>query len=1229
MIRDTHNTTAFFTVRLLWLVLLIAPLCLFPTSQPCAQDNNILIMNEWKDYNIAHYTYITHDPDQTLTPTILMNRYKSNLRGTKTYSDIIKMSNARDPIWIIFTVYNKTPIQDWILDFGNSLTGRMGMIKQINILNHSTKQVLNFPAKEDSADKPKPDGVTDSPFVGSALSLDIQPGTQNSFIIRLEAQEGFPLVFNPRLVPQHNYMRQLMQGNIGHVIAAVLFISIGTFFIAAYYVRRNKSSLALASYYTILCAIFFNFSSSIVPHEVITGPILFMLYMASYLLLIMATRSFCSLKHHEKPLENIAFIAIGGLIVIGTLLYLSVMGTTATGLLLMSGLISICILASLAILFFLNERSLVNTLLFGTGSALSVFAFLLLALVNADIIQASSDTIASFWYIHLVQGLFFVTAYFHAGAYHNQKEQLEAIKRQRNDQSLMRLQKSKESADQARLIRVIERERELMAELREREVRRTEEMRIAKDSADKANHAKSAFLAVVSHEIRTPMNGILGMVQLLQKTTLSKSQTDYVETIHKSGDTMMALLNDILDFEKIESGSMTLEIINFDLSRLVNDVVILMSGHASQKNITLEADIDEDDVPNVVSGDPTRLRQVMLNLVNNAIKFTDEGSVIIKVERLSSENPDIKDKIRIAVKDTGIGISEEGISKLFTPFTQAESSTARKYGGTGLGLAISHRLIEAMESHITVHSVEGEGSTFFFDIDIIIQDDQGQDKDVPDEHFTPGKQAPAANPMSILVTEDNEMNRKVLDGLLSQQGHTLYMASNGLEALDICRKQKLDLVLMDIQMDGLNGLDTTRKLRAEPNPDIANIPVIAITGNVMLEDIQEFFEVGMNGFLAKPIDSNKLNEVIYNASIGKFENDPKRSDGQQTNTPKKIAKPAPTPKAQPHQNSEVTPPIATPKTADEPQQEDVTPSSPAIFDQTSEEEDTKKTGVDLSNIDTGLSLDDREHYISDSDLKSSTSVTTNGPLDNNDTSNFTFVDDKIQENVKDNDNDGDSSDVSYTEEENHEVTEIQRFLIERTEHNHINPEDPPKPEPVVSPDAIASPEVEREPKFEADVKDTPESNKEKTTPENNIPPDESAIEQDSISEAKKNDGSDDNNNIEEYLDINMLKQLLGTLGKDQFLSLLDGFMNKASEIVDVMETLTNEENLATLGSRAHELKGLSGNFGMKYLSNEAGEVEKAARMSRKEKAIKTAKGLRDINTQTQSILTNWAEEHTS
>ncbi len=456
----------------------------------------------------------------------------------------------------------------------------------------------------------------------------------------------------------------------------------------------------------------------------------------------------------------------------------------------------------------------------------------------------------------------------------------EILRQTKRAEAVSKLKANKETADQARLLRVIEREREIMEDLRAREAERTEEMRMAKISADEANRAKSAFLAVVSHEIRTPMTGIMGMLRLLMDTQMTREQKDYAQTIQDSGDAMLALLNDILDFSKIEGGGLTLEAIDFDLHRVIGSVAMLMNGHASQRQIYLNTDIDVD-APRFLKGDPTRLRQVLLNLVGNAIKFTQRGGVTIRVragdQALASGGllP-----ITLSVSDTGIGISEEARKNLFNPFSQADSSIARKFGGTGLGLAICRRLIQAMGSEIELTSIEGQGTTFTFTLLM----PPGDEKAAAAEGRAGDVLAPAGNlakPMEILVVDDNAVNRKVMEGLLARDGHRVTSVTGGQEALDILSTRAFQLVFMDIEMPGMNGLEAMKQIRENVDARVAATPVVALTGNVAEEDRDRYKAAGMKDIVAKPIDPERLRNILL-------------AHGQAA-TPKPVKPEAPTP----------------------------------------------------------------------------------------------------------------------------------------------------------------------------------------------------------------------------------------------------------------------------------------------------------------------------------------------
>ena len=394
-------------------------------------------------------------------------------------------------------------------------------------------------------------------------------------------------------------------------------------------------------------------------------------------------------------------------------------------------------------------------------------------------------------------------------------------------------------------------------------------MRKAKEEADAANAAKSAFLAVVSHEIRTPMNGIMGILKLMQDTNPSKEQSDFLLTMQKTGETMVALLNDILDFEKIENGSMDLEHINIDLHSMAKGIITLMTGYIKGKNVKLMSDISPD-VPRFVMGDPTRLQQVLFNLVSNALKFTEQGSVTIKLEPGGVDNLyHDQCSIKFSITDTGIGISEDGQKNLFQPFKQAETATARKYGGTGLGLAICMRLIQNMDSEIKIHSVINEGTTFYFTLIMDIgynEDEQNTPLSATSAQQAEEEKAPIT-PLHIAIIEDNDINRKVLQSLLEKDKHTVLAYPSAEEAIEKLTSQHPDIIFTDINLLGMSGLDFTRGIRnAENMPHLKDLPIFGLTGNVRPEDLEEMKQAGLNGSIAKPIDYNKVHKILSNVT---------------------------------------------------------------------------------------------------------------------------------------------------------------------------------------------------------------------------------------------------------------------------------------------------------------------------------------------------------------------------
>lgn len=800
----------------------------------------------------------TRDVARDLGAREVFIRHKNNIRGERLTSDTIDISFDAIAHWFVIDINNQSNTNQWAIDLGDTLDGRQGFVSAMLVYEGQSKQTILDAL-------PRSNGTKKQSAVGRYIPITIPEGRHVTLVIYISPNDHAPVSFSPHLVATSQIIK-----NSGAALPSfangITMLCFGTalFFFVAMATKRGMGLFPYALFFLVhgawlwLSNNMFVISLQGIDHL----PGIFMV-LAS-LIGLAVTQSVRSMEDSEIGDSILLYVWACFIILLLMVFVFLIEQNNPIRLFVVYG----TALSAWGIALYKAARAPAHirwvSVPVSCAWVIMIAATLLPILSGKGYLPSSSAMLHALWYAMPLVCVLLIIA---GNAYLRlvQRDMIRTVLlRSQRAQALSKLRQTKEHSDQVRLLSVIDREREIMEELRNRDAERAEEMRKARIQADEANRAKSAFLAIVSHEIRTPMTGIMGMVRLLLDTSLNREQKEFAQTIEESGGSMLALLNDILDFSKIENGRMDLEMIDFDIYRLINSIVALMSGHAQQKNIGLTANISPD-LPRYLLGDPTRLRQILLNLVGNAIKFTPQGHVTISAYTdIHATHGETEAPIIIEVSDTGIGISEEAQAHLFSPFSQADSSIARKFGGTGLGLTICKKLVEAMHGQITLKSTEGLGTTFTVVLSLPI----GHADALADAQNQDAANQQTATPLHVLIVDDNAINRKVLEGFMTRDGHTSHAVASAEEAIELIAHTGFDLILMDIEMPGMDGATASRMLKASPNPRIAGTPIIALTGNTTAEAHASHLDAGMVDTVTKPIDPQRLRKIMGRIEAG-------------------------------------------------------------------------------------------------------------------------------------------------------------------------------------------------------------------------------------------------------------------------------------------------------------------------------------------------------------------------
>lgn len=814
-----------------------------PASVRAEDIVDVLKLREGASYDLSQYVMVVETPNRDKGIYEALGEYTS---GKAVSLADYKFKQNGGGYWLLFRVKNLDTLRSsWYIDFGRYTEGTLGVSNIVAMFSSDNFDKHILIDGRHVNNKKHLEGQR-----GNAVPVYMPYDTVKTFGFYIEPLKGFPFSISPNMVEKTAY--EIKHRNSDMDLAFLNLIIIALIAVSfSLYLKWQRPSQFLLSVYTVLFLAVYNVSDEIISYGNNTiAAYLDMIFVAQLIISIFMTRYVLSPVKSESDNNNVGFAVMASVIGVA-LVFIARFDYDLREY------------SDLAVFRFLSliiPAWIIFKTFFAFGGdikKIDLIGFMTawIILIAGRISCETGECSLKFFgfSIYMVANLahLAVLYMFTLDIVSYKKKIIERRKRQKllRIETEEELKRTYEMVSRNRILDIMQSEKDLLMDLKKHEHEKLSEV-------NEVNLAKINFLATVSHEIRTPMTGIMALINLMSNTHLSDMQREYIETMQKTGNTLLSMLNNILDLSKAESGNIQMEKVNFNLKEAVQNIFDIMEHFAKDKKLDFQIRFDEA-APEVVRGDPTRLSQVLTNLINNAIKFTNNGYVRIDVKYIGAK--DEKHQILFSVEDTGIGIAEENRDNVFKPYIQADASVTRRFGGTGLGLSICQHLVQMMGGNIDFKSQEGKGTVFFFNMTFDKeQEKQGESSTLCSVKATSDEK----KSINVLVVDDNEVNRKLIAMVIGNGLGRVVTAGSATEALNAMDKEYFDAVFMDLEMPDFDGIVATGMIRRISDRKKCKVPIIAMTAHTDDAVVSRCIQAGMNDYIGKPIDEVKLEKII-------------------------------------------------------------------------------------------------------------------------------------------------------------------------------------------------------------------------------------------------------------------------------------------------------------------------------------------------------------------------------